>query len=211
MKYLTNPRQIEAQSMEIIEGLAPNLPADPLARAVVKRIIHTTGDPQYAELVIYSAGALEAGQKALQQGANIITDVNLVKAGISTARLNSLGGQVFCYLNHPEVIKEAELSGKTRAMTAMEHARFHLANSIVAIGNAPTALFKLLEILEEKPDLRPALIVGTPVGFVGAEESKALLTERPYPFITVQGNKGGSMVAASIINALLYSLSKGEE
>ncbi|MBZ4653274.1 MAG: putative precorrin-8x methylmutase cbic/cobh [Peptococcaceae bacterium] len=206
MKYFTNPRQIEAQSMEIIEGLAKNLPADPLARAVVKRIIHTTGDPQYAELVLFSGGALEAGQKALRQGANIITDVNLVKTGIS-ARLNTLGGQIFCYLSHPEVVKRAQLTGKTRAMTAMEYAETHLANSIVAIGNAPTALFRLLEILEEKPDLRPALIVGTPVGFVGAAESKELLAKMPYPFITVQGNKGGSMVAASIINALLYSLS----
>ena len=207
MKYFTNPRQIEAQSMEIIEGLAINLPADPLARAVVKRIIHTTGDPQYAELVLYSKGALEAGQKALQQGANIITDVNLVKAGISAARLNNLGGHLICFLSHPEVVKKAQLTGKTRAMTAIEHAEAHLANSIVAIGNAPTALFRLLEIIEEKPDLTPALIVGTPVGFVGAAESKELLAKMPYPFITVQGNKGGSMVAASIINALLYSLS----
>ncbi|MFZ5753564.1 MAG: precorrin-8X methylmutase, partial [Bacillota bacterium] len=161
MKYLTNPRQIEAQSMKIIEGLAKNLPADPLARAVVKRIIHTTGDPQYAELVLFSGGALEAGQKALRQGANIITDVNLVKTGISAARLNTLGGQIFCYLSHPEVVKRAQLTGKTRAMTAMEYAETHLANSIVAIGNAPTALFTLLEMINTGA-ARPALVVGTP-------------------------------------------------
>ena len=164
MEYRIDPKGIEEESMAIIEGLVPTLPQDPLARAVVKRVIHTTGDPDYVKLVSYSPGALEAGQKALAGGAKIITDVNLVKAGVTSVYQKKYGGQVYCFLNDPQVVERALACGQTRAMTAMELALEQLEGGIVAIGNAPTALFKLLELLAENPLKRPALIIGTPVG-----------------------------------------------
>lgn len=205
MDYIKIPHEIEDKSMDIIQNLIGQVSENPVEQAIIKRVVHTTGDPDYAKIVKISSTAVEMGQLALKNGCNIITDVNIVKAGISQKTLTKLGGQVICNLNEEKTINYAKESGMTRSMSAFIAHKEVLAGSIIAIGNAPTALFKILEIVEEEPNLMPSLIIGTPVGFVGAAESKELLTTKNIPYVTIEGNKGGSTVAAAIVNALLYS------
>jgi precorrin-8X/cobalt-precorrin-8 methylmutase len=175
---------------------------------VVERIIHTTGDPSLESSIAIHPEAIAAGLKALKDGANVITDVEMVRAGISKEKLKSLGGTVECFLNSPEVPEQAKAWGITRSMTAFRMNADRLRGSIVAIGNAPTALLEVLS-LAENPETRPALIVGIPVGFIGAKESKDLLWGRQsIPSITVLGTRGGSTIAATVVNALIYTALK---
>ncbi|MFZ5943609.1 MAG: precorrin-8X methylmutase [Bacillota bacterium] len=206
MNFEINPKYIENKSMEIIAKILGPNDWEPLKRDIVYRIIHTSGDPDYANWIDFHPQAIEAGIKNLKSGCNIITDVEMVKTGINKRALNKLNIECKCYLNDSRVKDLADKTGETRSMTAFKIAGNELNGSIVAIGNAPTALFTLLDLCRND-NIRPALIIGTPVGFVGAQESKELLREEaPVPYITVRGTKGGSPIAAAAVNALLYSL-----
>lgn len=203
--FILDPGQIEAESMRHIRAglIRPWTEAD---IPVVERIIHTSGDPSLERDIAIHPEGIACGLKALQEGANVITDVEMVRAGISKGKLKSLGGTVECFLNSPEVAEQAKAWGITRSMTAFRLNPERLRGSIVAIGNAPTALIEVLR-LAENPETRPALIVGIPVGFIGAKESKDLLWERQdIPSITVLGTRGGSPLAATVVNALIYTV-----
>lgn len=205
--FILEPRQIESESMRIIrDGLTrPWLQAD---YPIVERIIHTTGDPSLESSIAIHPKAIACGLEALKEGATVITDVEMVRAGIAKEKLKSLGGSVECFLNSPEVPEQAKAWGITRSMTAFRMNAERLRGSIVAIGNAPTALVEVLR-LAKNPETRPALIIGIPVGFIGAKESKDLLWERQeFPSITVLGTRGGSPVAATVVNALIYAILK---
>ncbi|WP_114638029.1 precorrin-8X methylmutase [Desulfolucanica intricata] len=201
---ITNPREIEKQSMAIIENHLPELQKLPFGhKEVIMRVIHTTGDLTFGEIVFIHPRAVESGLAALKAGRPIVTDINMVKTGINKQRLQELGITVNCYISEPKVIEESKKTGLTRAMIAMQFAAQKAKQGIIVIGNAPTALFTLCDLIKSgKAD--PALIIGTPVGFVGAKESKELLMQMEVPYITVPGTKGGSTIAAAIVNALLY-------
>lgn len=206
MEYIKVPHHIEEQSMQIINEILPHLAQLPVGEAnVIRRVVHTTGDPEFAQLVKISSDAVSSGINALKSGCSVITDVNMVKVGINSRNLSRLGGQVDCFISHPDVIAQAKASGSTRAIESVNYALDRLDGAIIAVGNAPTALFRLCELVRSGA-IRPALIVGTPVGFVGAKESKEFLVDTPVPYITVTGSKGGSTIAAAVVNALLYTI-----
>ena len=202
------PQEIERRSMEIIEeelrAMGPLPPADRLA--VVKRVIHTTADFDYRDSLFFSPGAVAAGVEAMRAGAWIVTDTNMAKAGVNKAALEKLGGRVLCFMAEDRVARTAKERGITRASVSMEAAaELDTAGTplILAVGNAPTALIRAWELLAEG-QLSPALVIGAPVGFVHVAESKELWLEAPCPRIIARGRKGGSTVAAAILNALLY-------
>ncbi len=200
--------EIERKSFEIIDSLLGKHNFTEKELAIVKRVIHTTGDLEFGkELIIYPA-AIEIGVSAIKSGCNIVTDVNMVKAGIREKALNSFGGRLYCFVNDNEVIKKSADKKKTRSALGMQKAEHMLNKGIVAIGNAPTALFEIIRLIRDN-GLRPALIVGVPVGFVDAAESKEELLNVNVPYITNKGRKGGSPVAVAIINALI--ILAGEE
>lgn len=203
------PSGIEAESMRIIgEELAELRLAVPAEReAVVKRVIHTTADFDYAVNLRFTEGAVERAVAAFRAGASIVTDTNMAKAGVSKAALAKLGGQVHCFMADSEVAAAAKAQGTTRAVVCMEKAAREHPGAVLAVGNAPTALLKLCELMAA--GLRPALVVGAPVGFVNVVESKERIFEAceryDVPCIAAMGRKGGSNVAAAICNALLYT------
>ncbi len=204
MEFMKDPRGIEERSMAIIEESVPELQSLALEeRRVIERVVHTTGDIFYAGLVRISPGAVAAGLAAIRAGRSIITDVNMLKAGLNASRLKKYGVTVNCYINDPRTAAEARQQGVTRAMAAMRLAAPELDGGIAAIGNAPTALFTLCELINHGT-ASPALVVGTPVGFVGAAESKEVLMKMAVPHVTVPGTKGGSTIAVAVVNALLY-------
>ncbi|MDD3581932.1 MAG: precorrin-8X methylmutase [Desulfobacca sp.] len=195
------PQEIEKESFRRIEAQtkAHGLPAREWE--VVRRMIHTTGDFEYLDNVRFHPQAIAAGLEALGRGRPVVTDTRMLQAGISTGRLSRLKVEVICLMDNPEVVQEAERRGATRATIALEHAMPLVSGGIVAIGNAPTALLGLLNLLAAGAP-PPALVVGVPVGFVNAAEAKEALMYQDCPFITSLGPKGGSALAASIINAL---------
>ena len=195
------PQDIEAESFRRIEAQVGAHDLPPEVWQVVRRMIHTSADLDYLKTARVHPQAIAAGVEALRQGRPLVTDTRMLLAGIGSGRLGRLGVKPFCLMDDPEVAKEAARQGTTRAAAAMEAALPHLAGGIVAIGNAPTALLRLLELLEAGAP-PPALVVGLPVGFVNAAESKELLSRQHCPFITALGPKGGSAVAAAVINAL---------
>ncbi|MGL5649102.1 MAG: precorrin-8X methylmutase [Clostridium sp.] len=202
MSYIKNPMDIENRSFQIIgeEMGESNFSDDELK--IVKRVIHTTADFEYKDLIDISPTAIEEGVKVLKKGAKIYTDTNMALSGINKMALKKLNSNVICYVNEERVHKEAKEREITRSMAAVEIA----ANEDVDIfvfGNAPTALFKLKELINDGK-ASPKLIIGVPVGFVGAAESKENLDELNIPYITINGRKGGSTVAAAIVNALMY-------
>ncbi len=199
--WLLNPQEIEAESFRRIEATAANHRFSPREWAVVRRMIHTSADFDYLTITCIHPAAIPAGVEALKQGRPVATDTRMLAAGISTGRLSRLGVEVKCFMDHPEVAAEAARRGITRAAAAMQRALPQLAGGIVAIGNAPTALIAMLQLLPDGVP-PPALIIGLPVGFVNAAESKAALVATNYPYITAIGPKGGSAVAASVVNAL---------
>ncbi len=199
--WLVRPEEIEAESFRRIDAEAGRHGFPHRAWSVIRRMIHTTADFDYLRAVRLHPRALDAGVAALVQGRPVATDTRMLAAGISTGRLSRLGVTVHCFMDDQEVAAEAARRGITRAAVAMERALPGLAGGIVAIGNAPTALMRLLELLAQGAP-PPALIVGLPVGFVNAAESKEALSRTDYPHITVLGRKGGSAVAASVVNAL---------
>ena len=203
------PADIERTSISIITreldelGLTP----PPETAAVVKRVIHTTADFDYAKNLRFTPGAVEAAVRALQRGAVIVTDTNMALAGISRPGLAKLGCEAVCYMADPAVAEAAKQAGTTRAVAAMHRAAREHPGAILAVGNAPTALLTIAEEIEA--GLRPALVIGVPVGFVNVVESKerlfAVCAAHGVPAIVAMGRKGGSNVAAAICNALLYS------
>ncbi len=202
MQFIRNPREIEDTSMDIIESSIPDLKRLPEGeRQIIKRIVHTTGDVNIASLIKIHPDAVAAGLGAIRTGKPIFTDVQMLCSGINPLKLEQFGIATICMIKDPEVVEEAGRTGKTRAMIAMAKAAPRMEGGIIAIGNAPTALFELCTMINNG-QIRPALVVGTPVGFVGAKESKELLTEMPVPYVTVTGTRGGSTIAVAALNAL---------
>ncbi|MFZ5450194.1 MAG: precorrin-8X methylmutase [Thermodesulfobacteriota bacterium] len=202
------PAEIEAESFRRIEAQVGAHHLPPEVWFVVRRMIHTTADPEYLTSARIHPRAIAAGVEALKRGNPVATDTRMLLAGISTGRLTRLSSEAFCLMDDPEVAEEAKRRGTTRAAVAMEKSLPRLAGGIVAIGNAPTALLRLLELLADGAP-RPALVIGVPVGFVNAAESKDALVRQDCPYITALGPKGGSAVAASIINALAIMALEG--
>ncbi|MGN2371067.1 precorrin-8X methylmutase [Clostridium cagae] len=206
MDYLKNPMGIEEKSFEIIgEELGAHSFFDE-ELLIVKRVIHTTADFEYKDLVEISKHAINAGKEVLSKGATIYTDTNMALNGINRIALAKTNSKVICYVNEPDVHIEAKEKCITRSMAAVEKACSNDVD-IFVFGNAPTALFKLKELIKEKK-ANPKLIIAVPVGFVGAAESKENLDELGIPYIRVKGRKGGSTVGAAIVNALLYMIVK---
>ncbi len=205
MNPIIKPADIEKRSFEIItEELGGR--AFPEGQAeVVKRVIHTSADFDYADNLVFSPDVVAKAKDALRKGATIVTDTNMALAGISKATLAKLGGKAVCFMAEEQVAKEAKERGVTRAAVSMEHAAKLEGPVIFAIGNAPTALIRLNEMIEAG-EINPALIIGVPVGFVNVVESKELFLGGRTPYIIARGRKGGSNVAAAICNALLYQL-----
>jgi precorrin-8X/cobalt-precorrin-8 methylmutase len=195
------PEQIEEKSFQLIEARVSSHSFNRRQWSVVKRMIHATADFELVHTTAFHPRALQLGMAALRGGAPIIADTNMVKAGISLARLRPYGTKICCAISRPAVAKEARRTGKTRAAAAMRALAPLMKGSLVAVGNAPTALREVLAIAGDKA-CRPALIIGVPVGMVGAAESKEMLIASGLPFITVRGEKGGSPLAASVVNAL---------
>jgi precorrin-8X/cobalt-precorrin-8 methylmutase len=202
MEYIKNGEEIYRKSFAIIRAETnwKNLPDDLASVAV--RLIHSCGMTDITEDLEASPDAVKIGRNALAGGAAILCDSQMVANGITKARLPK-NNPIICTLNHPEVTELARQINNTRSAAALELWRPHLAGAVVAIGNAPTALFRLLELLDQNVD-KPALILGFPVGFVGAAESKLELAtnSRGVPFITLHGRRGGSAIAAAAVNAL---------
>jgi precorrin-8X/cobalt-precorrin-8 methylmutase len=201
--YIKDPLAIEQKSMAIIEKRLAEFPFDPLQKPVIKRVVHTTGDVSFADITAFSRDAVGAGAKALAAGAPVYCDVEMARSGINRRAVATLGLTMSCLIHESDVAQAAKEQGTTRAAVAMARALAeHPKGAVFVIGNAPTALFVLLEAVAAG-EAEPALVVGTPVGFVGAAESKEWLTTFTVPWITVLGEKGGSTVAAAIMNALL--------
>ncbi len=203
------PEEIETESFRIIDEEAGEHGWPDAEWQVVRRAIHTSADFEYARSTVFSENAVEKGIAALKGGYGIVTDTNMALSGISKVRLVKFGNKVSCHVADPDVAELAKSEGITRSIAAMRKAIADPNNRIFVIGNAPTALFELLR-LTAAGKANPALIIGLPVGFVGAEESKIDLakTELPIPFITNMGRKGGSNVAAAMVNALAIMAGK---
>ena len=203
------PADIEKRSFAIItEELGGRTFPEGVAE-VVKRVIHTSADFDYADNLCFSPDAVEQAKAALEAGATIVTDTNMALAGISKPTLAKLGGKAVCLMADEDVAREARARGVTRATVSMEHAAKLDGPLIFAIGNAPTALIRLHELIGEGA-VSPALVIGVPVGFVNVVESKELFLGGDTPYIIARGRKGGSNVAAAIVNALLYQIVKRE-
>ena len=202
------PMDIEKNSFRIIgeELASQGVVLDEKYEAVIKRVIHTTADFEYVNTLTFSDGVMEKAKTALKNGATIITDTNMAAAGINKKALAGFGGEVICYMADEEVARIARERQITRAAVSMEKAARLDRSLIFAIGNAPTALIKLHEMITEG-QVAPELIIGVPVGFVNVVASKELIMETSIPYIINKGRKGGSNVAAAICNALLYQLS----
>lgn len=199
----TSSKAIEQQSLEMVAGLVPalrNMPEE--EQAVVKRVVHASGDPQVAGLMKFSTSAIPDGLNALVVGRPIFTDVHMVSAGINRPLAEACGCSLYCALDETNGRPEGREQDTTRAAAAMHRLGKRLDGAIAAIGNAPTALLALLELIDND-GIKPALIVGMPVGFIQAKESKEELMKRHVPYITVVGNRGGSALAAATVNALL--------
>ncbi len=207
MFEIRKPMEIENRSMEIITALLGDRPIAPENEAVVKRVIHTTADFDYADNLRFSPGAVEKGLSALRAGCDIVTDTTMALAGINKTALSKLGGQVHCFIADPDVALQAKARGVTRSYAAMEKAAQLEKPCVFAIGNAPTALLSLHDLMAQGK-LAPELIIGVPVGFVNVVESKELLLTDDVPYIVALGRKGGSNVAAAICNALLYQITR---
>ncbi len=200
---VAGPEAIEARSLAIIDAEVPEpRPFAGQQWEIVRRLIHTTADFELLDLVRFSRGAVEAGLAALAGGATVVTDTEMARCAIPLRRMTPLGCQVCCLLNDPEVTQAAAAAGGTRAAAAVDAALALPGRRIFAIGNAPTALLRLLKRLDEGAPA-PDLVIGMPVGFVNAAESKALLmTRADVPWIAISGRKGGSALAGATVNAL---------
>ncbi len=195
------PQEIEEQSFKIIDAEAGPHDFSSSQWRIVQRVIHTSADFEYMETLRFHPDAVDAGIQAICHGGAIVTDTNMARAGIRKKEIHQFGGSVQCLITDPAVSKTAEEKGATRAKVAVDAAVDLMDGGIYAVGNAPTALLRLIELIHEKR-ATPALVIGLPVGFVNAAESKAALMELDVPYISNIGRKGGSTIAASVVNAL---------
>lgn len=203
MNYKKDPYGIEDRSMEIIQEELGNRFLPEQYAPVIKRVIHTTADFEYADLLEFSQNSICAGIDALKKGSPIVTDTNMIRSGVNKRVLGELNCNIHCFMADEDVAHKAREAGVTRAMASMEKAADLELNGIFVVGNAPTALFRIDELMKEGL-LKPKLIIGVPVGFVGAAESKDMLADMDVPSIITRGRKGGSTVAVSIMNAITY-------
>ena len=199
------PMEIETRSFEIITEELGDTPLVPGTEMIVKRCIHTSADFDYAKNLCFSENAVEKAMEAIKNGACIVTDTQMAKSGINKKALARYGGEVFCFMSDEDVAKLAKENGTTRATASMDKAASLDKKLIFAIGNAPTALVRLYELISEGK-IAPELIIGVPVGFVNVVASKELIMETKSPYIVAKGRKGGSNIAACICNALLYMI-----
>lgn len=196
------PEDIERMSFDIIEKEAGDHGFSKTTWPIVRRMIHTSADFEYIESVRFHPDAVDAGVKAIRAGKNIVTDTTMALSGVRKKSIENFGGRVICYMADPHIGKKAGETGSTRARLAVDAAAADMEGGIYVVGNAPTALLRLLELVRERK-VNPALVIGFPVGFVNAAESKAELLASEIPYITNEGRKGGSNIAASIVNALI--------
>ncbi len=202
------PSEIEKRSFEIITEELKNIPHEEWEEKkalVIKRVIHTTADFSFAESLCFSEDVVDKALQYLRDGASIITDTSMAMSGINKKKLSSLGGSVHCFMADEEVAKEAKARGITRASVSMERTAAMGEDFIYAVGNAPTALVTLFDMVKAG-QLHPKLIIGVPVGFVNVVEAKELIMQLDVPYIVARGRRGGSNVAAAICNALLYQV-----
>jgi len=207
-KYALLPDEIDRESLKMVEASLPDsLDLTPDERFVVCRIVRAEGDPQIAESIRFSPGAVDRGLAALRNGAPVLTDVRMVEVGISKALLAGRGVTTHCRIDVPEAAERARKESTTRSVAAIRELAPLLDGAVVAIGNAPTALLALLDLLNESI-VQPALVLGMPVGFVACAESKEELERSKAPFITIRGRRGGSSAAAAAVNAMLILAGK---
>lgn len=195
------PDEIEQLSFNIIDQETGAHDFLPEQWEIVRRMIHTTADFDYKQIVHFHVDAVNVGLQAIRNGRQIITDTNMARVGIRKTDLAQYGVKVSCLMNEPSIHERAKAAGSTRAKAAVDAAVADMEGGIYVVGNAPTALLRLVELIKANK-ARPALVIGLPVGFVNAAESKAALMELDYPYISNEGRKGGSNVAASAVNAL---------
>ena len=198
------PMEIEKESFRIITEELGDRPLDPEQAPIIKRVIHTTADFDYADNLYFSPDAVALAKEAIRGGATVVTDTQMALSGINKRTLARFGCEAKCFMSDEDVAAEAKAQGVTRARVSMDKAARLGDNVIFAVGNAPTALIRLRELIDG--GYRPKLIIGVPVGFVNVIPSKELIIDSPVPCIVARGRKGGSNVAACIVNALLYSL-----
>jgi len=204
MEYIKKPMDIEKKSFEIIGSEMGQHSFTDRELSIIKRVIHTTADFEYKDLIYIREGAIEVALQLLKKGITIYTDTNMALSGINKKALKDLNCKVMCYVDNAEVASIAKERGITRSMAAVEKA---VADGVefFVFGNAPTALYRLKELIEEGKS-NASFVIGAPIGFVGAAESKVELEKLTIPVITVRGRKGGSSVAAAIVNALMYMI-----
>lgn len=201
------PMDIEKRSFEIISEELGDRKLDPLQEPIIKRCIHTSADFEYADSLCFSEGAVKKALDAIKNGACIVTDTQMAKAGINKKTLAKFGGEVYCFMSDEDVARKAKELGCTRATVCMDKAAGLDKKLIIAVGNAPTALVRLYELIQDGR-INPELIIGVPVGFVNVVQSKELIMETDIPYIVARGRKGGSNIAACICNALLYMIGR---
>lgn len=200
------PADIEARSFEIIRSELPHPVPEDLAPVII-RAIHTSADFEYADSLCFSEGVMDIARKALKNGATIVTDTNMALAGINRGALEKLGCRKICFMADPEVAAAAKENGFTRAAASVDKAASINGPLIYAVGNAPTALIRLYEKIISG-EMKPDLIIGVPVGFVNVIQAKELIMTAGVPYIVARGRKGGSNVAAAIVNALMYTITR---
>ena len=200
------PADIEARSFEIIRSELPHPVPEDLAPVII-RAIHTSADFEYADSLCFSEGVMDIARKALKNGATIVTDTNMAMAGINRGALEKLGCRKICFMADPEVAAAAKENGFTRAAASVDKAASINGPLIYAVGNAPTALIRLYEKIISG-EMKPDLIIGVPVGFVNVIQAKELIMTAGVPYIVARGRKGGSNVAAAIVNALMYTITR---
>jgi len=200
-------QSIEDKSMEIIENEIGSHPYSKDEWPIVRRVIHSTADFDFARqnMIVFHKNAISSGINALKNGCNIIVDVNGVIGGLNKENLKEFGNKAICNISEPKIVEEAKKLNKTRAQTSMRMAASEMNGGVVAVGNAPTALVEVIQMIKENVT-RPALVIGIPVGFVCAAESKEELQTIDTPYITNKGRKGGSPCASAIVNALFKLL-----
>ena len=205
MDYITDPVEIEKRSFEIISQLIGNKPLGVNA-PIIKRVIHTTADFDYLDNLVFSENILERTISVLNRGNfHVVTDTRMIHSGINKRNLEKLDGSIHCFIDAPEVAQMSKNMNTTRSAAAVDYAMQMISGPIIfVVGNAPTALLKICDIIEEGK-LMPELVIGVPVGFVNVVESKERILELPVPSIVAKGRKGGSNVAAAIFNAIMYA------
>lgn len=202
--YIKQPKEIEMTSMDLIEAYMEDVEFKPEELPVVMRMIHTTGDVDYRFIIDFHPKFIESAKEAISKGISIYTDTNMGRVGVNKKALEASGCELMTFISDEDVAEEAKSRETTRSIVAMEKAVERGCKGFM-IGNAPTALFRLLELIDEKK-IVPDFVIAVPVGFVGAEESKDAIGDYDIPYIRTLGTKGGSNVAASILNALLYEV-----